>query len=833
MKAVIMAGGFGTRLRPLTNNIPKPIVPLVNKPVMEHIIDLLREQDIKDIVVILYHQPEIIETYFGDGSDFGVNISYVAAERDLGTAGSVRNAEEYLKDTFLIMSGDVLTDFDLNEVIDFHRKKGAMATVNLTRVEDPSAYGVVITDDDGRIRRFLEKPSWGEVFSDTVNTGIYILEPEVLKYVPPQENFDFSKDLYPILLENGDPLLGYVAGGYWKDIGDLIQYRRAHYDILEGKVKVVDIPGEEIRRGVWVGRGVDIDPTARIYPPAIVGDNVRIKEEAQINELTVIGANSIIGREASLSRSIIWNNVFIGDRAELRGCVIGRHCNIREGTSIDEGAAISDECTLGKESIIKSNVKIWPGKVVDSGATVTMSLVWGGEGSKTLFKQRGITGLSNIEISPDFAAKLGAAYGTMLDKSALVLTGRGPHRSARMIKRAIIAGLLSAGINVCDLRTTPTSLLQHQIKSKNAAGGVHVRISPDDPHLVDIRFFDARGIDSDKSTERKIETLFFREDYRRVYSEEVGQITHAPYAIDYYSEDLLKSIDISLIKSRKFKVVIDYAYGSSSFISPSILGKLDCEVVALNAYVDEARISKTKSAFLAELEQVGSIVRTLKADMGVVMDPSAEQLFLIDEKGRRLSDYSALALASLLILKAEEGGTIAIPVTVPSYIEEIASSYGGKVIRTQANPRSLMMAAAKERVVFAGDGKGGFIFPNGVSVFDAIFSFVKLFELIAKEGKAVSEIVELFPPIHIAMKIIPCPWELKGKVMRKTMEDSRDRTTELIDGVKIYHDHSWILVLPDADEPLVRVYGEAESDESRDALLDEYVNRIEKVVNGD
>src|ERR1043165_1697341 len=229
MKAIIMAGGFGTRLRPLTMTLPKPMVPLLNRPMMEHIVRLLKNHGFRDLTSLLYFHPEAISSYFGDGSASNISMNYIQAEADFGTAGSVRNATEQLniKERIVIISGDVLTDFDLTDAIAFHEEKKAIATIVLTRVKNPLQYGVVITGDDGRIERFLEKPSWGEVFSDTINTGIYILEPEAFKRIPYKREFDFSKDLFPELLEERAGLYGYIAQGYWRDIGNLGEYHEA------------------------------------------------------------------------------------------------------------------------------------------------------------------------------------------------------------------------------------------------------------------------------------------------------------------------------------------------------------------------------------------------------------------------------------------------------------------------------------------------------------------------------------------------------------------------------------------------------------------------------
>ena len=282
MKAVIMAGGFGTRLRPLTVDLPKHMMPMVNRPIMEHIVALLARHGITDLVCLLYFQGERISDYFGDGSRFGVRMTYVTAADDFGTAGAVKNAQQHLGEPFVVISGDLMTDFDLTALMDFHRQKGAMATITLTRVTDPLSYGIVIVADDGRVSRFLEKPTWGQVFSDTVNTGIYVLEPEALDLVPAKTNFDFSKDLFPRLMEDDKPLFGYIAKGYWRDIGDLGEYHRSHVDILKGLVGV-KIPGRLEKREnaqVWIDQDAVISPKAQLKGTVVVGRGCTVGDGA-------------------------------------------------------------------------------------------------------------------------------------------------------------------------------------------------------------------------------------------------------------------------------------------------------------------------------------------------------------------------------------------------------------------------------------------------------------------------------------------------------------------------------------------------------------------------
>ncbi|MGZ4408098.1 MAG: sugar phosphate nucleotidyltransferase, partial [Gaiellaceae bacterium] len=279
MKAVVMAGGEGTRLRPLTSNQPKPMVPVVGKPCMEHILELLREHGMGEVIVTVAFLPQAIRSYFGQGETLGMEIGYSVEESPLGTAGSVRLAGKQLDETFLVISGDALCDVDLSALVAFHKEKGAAVTIGLKSVENPLEFGIVVTDEEGRIERFLEKPSWGQVFSDTINTGIYVIEPEVLRHVPTDRPYDFSKELFPLLLEMGRPLYGMVCDGYWQDIGNLDQFRQANFDALDGKVEL-DITGIRLRGNIWIGEGVEIDDLEDIEGPAFIGNYCRISPQA-------------------------------------------------------------------------------------------------------------------------------------------------------------------------------------------------------------------------------------------------------------------------------------------------------------------------------------------------------------------------------------------------------------------------------------------------------------------------------------------------------------------------------------------------------------------------
>ncbi len=827
MKAVVMAGGEGSRLRPLTLGRPKPMVPVVNKPVMAHIIDLLKKHGITDIIVTLQYRAEDIQDHFGDGKSMGVNIQYTIEETPLGTAGSVKLAEEFLDEPFIVISGDALTDFDLTALMQFHKESGAMATLTLTRVSNPLEYGLVIIGEDGRVRQFQEKPSWGEVFSDTVNTGIYMLDPKIFQYMEKGQNYDWSQNIFPLMLEKGDQIYGYVAEGYWSDVGSLTDYMRATADMLE-QVMHIELPGKHIGGRIWVDEDVEIAPDAQLYGPIYLGPGVKVKGGAIIRGPTVIRDFTIVDNRATIDRSIIWRNSYIGERAELRGCIVGRQCNIKGRSMLFEGVVLGDNSIVGESAVIAPNVKIWPSKEIERGAMVNSSIIWGSQGRRILFGRYGVTGLVNVDITPEFAAKLGAAYGAILAKGGVVTVNREPHHTPRMIKRAILSGLPSAGVNVSDLGNLPIPVARFNTRnSENVLGGIHVRLSPFDNRTIDIRFFDKRGLDIDKNTERKIENVFFREDFRRVYLDEIGHIDYAPNPVDKYTQDFMRRVDMTGMDGRDKgrRVVVDYSSTNTSTILPTILDKMNCDVVALNAGLDEAKLFRTPQQFQENMKRLGVITNTLDADLGVKIDTSGEKLYAVDNRGNQIQPMQLAAAVALLMFKAQGGGIVAIPVNAPSIFEKIAQKYGGEIQRTRVSPYAQMQAATKSGVIMATDGEGGFIFPNFHPGMDAMFATAKILELTIKQGERISEVVNSLPAYALVRTKVACRWEDKGRVMRVLNEQYKNGSQQ-IDGVRILLGDEWVLILPDPDRPLFHIFAESQSADQAQILVDKYAGLV-------
>jgi len=828
-----MAGGEGSRLRPITANHPKPLVPVCNRPIMEHILLLLRAQGVTQVVATLHYLADAIQSYFGDGSEWDIALTYSVEDTPLGTAGSVKQAEGLLREgTFLIISGDALTDVSLQPALEFHRERGALATLILARVPNPLEFGVVITDETGRITRFLEKPSWGEVFSDTVNTGMYILEPAIFDYMEPGKPYDFSQDLFPLLLREGKPLYGYVMSEYWSDIGSLQQYRDAHHDLLTGKAKL-PLPGAEQTPGVWVGANTHIEPNAQIVPPVCIGSNCRIRNGATVGPFVALGDNCIVEPEAIVTHSIIWDNAYIGAGSHLQGAIVGTGVVIKENVQLQEDSVVADRCHIERDSVIRTRVKLWPDKYIESGSTVTMSLVWGTRWRGALFRERGVEGLSNIEITPDLATKLGAAYGSSLPRGSMVVVARDTFRASRMIKRAFIAGVLSTGVDVLDLRAMPLPITRYTIRTTGAAGGVNIRVAPHNSRMTLIEFFDRRGVYLPRRSERKIEHLFFREDFARSDPDAVGVIHFASRAIEEYQDRFFQLLKLPL-GGRRLRIVADFAFSRVAAIYPTILGQLGYEVISLNAYPDPSRTPRTPAEHEAFLTNLRQIVQALNADCGMLMENEGERLAVIDERGRVIEGAMLLTLFTRLMAQTQQAGAIVVPVHAPSVIELLTAPFGVEVVRTRADVRSLTAIAVEraENLLLAGDLQGGFLFPEFHPGFDAMFAYVRLLEAAQQAGCSLAEIYDEIPPFVLLRQSLPCPWDQKGRVMRYVAQQVQGRV-ETIDGLKVYTENGWVLILPDASEPQVHLYAEAPTESDAQRLLQRYTELVTTAIGSE
>jgi mannose-1-phosphate guanylyltransferase/phosphomannomutase len=659
---------------------------------------------------------------------------------------------------------------------------------------------------------------------------------------------DFSNDLFPLLLLRNEPMYGYVADGYWCDIGNLAVYRQAHKDVLDGLVNVeIDLP--QIQPGIWVGQGTQIDSSVKLEAPVMIGKNCRIGRETEISPHTTLGDNVVVQEKATLKQPVVWSNVYIGAKAALRACVICNNSTIHSSASLLEGAIVGDNSSIGQEATIKSDVRIWPDKNVDSGAKVLSSLIWGTRAPRTLFGAHGVRGLANVEITPEFAVNLAAAYGATL-KGGPVLVSRDYWKVSQMISRTMVSGLVSVGIEVQNLESMSLPISRHYVKTQRAAGLVHVRVSQREIEKITIEFFDSQGVAITKSMERKIESTFFKEDFPRCSPADVGSISFPSRVREYYVDEFLNHVKGQVFEEDKVpfcivpgtnytrvtktgnlathapKAVIDYAMAETGVLLPDLLGQLGIETVVLNSSIrntppkQEERITMRK--------QLADVVKALNADLGVQIGRNGEQMTLVDETGQVIRGELLLATVADIILRDKPGRSIVVPVNSSSIVERIASRYNCKVVRCKASETEIGSTTARlEEAVVGGSANGCFIFPEFQNGYDAMFAVGQVLEHLTYQGRTLHQAVTDLPPLYYQVDSVHCPWERKGRVMRLLVEKHHDRPMELLDGVKIQTrpDH-WVLILPDAVEPLVHVYADGADLQQTSSDLNEYTQMV-------
>jgi mannose-1-phosphate guanylyltransferase / phosphomannomutase len=526
---------------------------------------------------------------------------------------------------------------------------------------------------------------------------------------------------------------------------------------------------------------------------------------------------------------VIHENSYLASGVTARGAVISRSCDIRQGSHLEEGVVVGDSCRIGRQAILRAGVKVYPNKTIDPGAVITSSIVWESKGSRGLFGRHGISGVANVDLSPELAMRVAMAYGTVLRKGSTVTTSRDSSRAARVLKRAVMVGLTAAGCNVEDLEAATVPVTRFHIRTSGSSGGVTVRLVAGDPQSVTLRFLDADGVDLDEATQRKIERLHDREESRRVLAAEIGDIDFPSRTLESYTLDLTGSVDLEAIRSARFKLVLDYAFGTAGFVMPNVLAKLGADVLVINPHVSTPGVLSFERA--AHASRLGDLVTSSGAHLGALLEPDGEQLTIVDDAGRVLSDVEALCTMVRLVVGEGPGGKIAVPVDAPREVERLCRESSTKVVWTKLGPADVMDAAAAPGVIFGANTEGGFIFPDFLPAFDAIGAFVNLLALLARRRARLSEVVSELEMPCIARVDVPTPFDQKGLVMRVVLERAAaDRI--LIDGVKIVDAAGWTLVVPDPEAPTTWVTAEGESEQAASARAESMAGEIAGIVAG-
>jgi mannose-1-phosphate guanylyltransferase / phosphomannomutase len=627
----------------------------------------------------------------------------------------------------------------------------------------------------------------------------------------------------------GKPLYGYVAEGYWQDIGTLDQYRRANFDALDGRVKL-NIQGVRLRGNIWVGEGVELADLEAIEGPAYLGNYSRIGSRASIGPYSVLSTSVTLRDHARTTRSVIDASTYIGRSAVLEGAIVGKSCDVRPHARLHEGVAVGDSCTIGEQSVVMPGVSIYPFKEVEAGAVVDRHLIWESRTPSRLFGRDAVSGLINVDLTPEIALRIGIALGTALKRGERVVMSRAAPPACRLLKRAVLSGVISTGVHVADLHVMPPAVTRHFLKNQGMGAGIHVRPSAQDPEVMEIQLFEASGAQAAPQFIKEIEKHYLRQEFRRAAHAEVGKISSPARAAEAYVEDLLRRLDVESIRARSFRMVVEYSHSAASLVLPLVLGPLGVEAIGSHPYAGE----HAGAPSLAEsLGQAKRLVTAAGADLGVVLDESGERIYLVDEQAHEVPVEQELLLFLSLLASDGKKGTLALPTTVTSLAEPLVENSELSVRRTPASLADLTRTGATDNVVFAGSVGGGFVFPDFLPAYDGVTSLCKLLELLAPVERPLSELVAALPESTVVHREVRCPWARKGAVMRVVTERVKGKRVETLDGIKVFEKRGWVQVLPDPDEPLVHVYAEGTTAEDAASLEEEFLSLVEEVVSAD
>lgn len=595
---------------------------------------------------------------------------------------------------------------------------------------------------------------------------------------------------------------------------------QAHQDVLSGRVKI-NLLGKEIAPGVWVGEGVDISTSARINGPALIGDGCHIGPRAAIEPFSVLGEGCLIQEQASIKRSVLWNNVYLGTGAALRGAILASRVQIQANAAVYEGAVIGSDSVIKERGILKPDVKLWPGKMVESGTIVQNSLIWGTRCPRKIFGLEGITGLVNVEMTPEFACRVGAAFASAVGGQGVRLAvSSDSYPASRMLKETLACGLQSAGARVIDLGIGITPMQRFAVHSLCLAGGVHVRVSPRRSDQVTMIFINSKGGNISRSVERKVENLLMREDFRRADLAAIFPPEFIPGMPQKYIEALTRELNPVLLGEARFKLVMAYDRDNLDPFVESLARRLNIQV----------EILEPATRRLTYQEMLGYLARQVTeraASAGAVLDPNADRLALVDERGRLIQDNLLTALIALIILRAQ-GGPVVVPVTAPRAIEVLAERYRGRVVRTKTAVQDFVEKVLRQDEALRQQGNGRV--SQFLLNFDALGALTRILEFAAGHRLTLGVLVEEIPTFFVDQKEVHVPWETKGRVIRRLIEEPPTGELELLDGVKVFHPQGWALVLPDPEEPVCRVFTEGASMEIAQSLTEFYIDKINQIA---
>ncbi len=733
MQAIILAGGEGKGIRPLTNAVPKPMLPVMNKPLLCHTIELLKKHGICDILITLCYRGDDIKAYFGDGSRFGVSIKYFIENESLGTAGSIKSTEKLINDSFLVISGDVITDIDLGRALSFHKQNKADATILLTSVENPTEYSAVITSEDNRVMHLCENPDWDEVCTDIINTGIYILEPKILSLIPPFCPYDLSKNLLKQMLRMNLSVFGHKTEGYWCDIGSARDYRKCHKDIFDGKVNI-GIEENILKRGILTGKDCKISDSAELLPYCVLGDGCTV------------------GDNVSLKDCIVWHDAKIDANSRLHDSVIATNSPLSEAQKSETKKLINNK----------------------------------------------VSGQINIDITPDFAAKLCAAYAGALDKNPSVVLNFPDLSEGMSLKFAMLSGLIAAGAKVYNLcGINDRGAAKFATRHLNAHGAINVSI---EKGYILTEFFDSSGALASKSLIRKVLNCLEREDITYVSPDKTQMPVNVNDITDYYLKDI-----IAYTNYRRLNFSVGICTDSDAL----------CET-----FKKLGSLLGIKFLFTNKPQLLSDMIKSNRLDFALEIAQDGSCI-LTDDTSVSMDKDLYFSMVTLICGSAVKGSSVYVPIDSTEAADSVAKALGCSIIRIKERDIEAHLLAQNtpaSRLEYA-------------LYCDPVRAVVRICEFLYLNNCALSEAVSVIPKIYKISRSIKCPDNKKGAVMRQLFESEQTPQFEADGGISLRTKDGRVLIMPDITAERIRVISESENAQFATEAADEFCYKLERFIN--
>lgn len=757
MKAIIMAGGEGQRLRPLTCDCPKPMMRLMDRPVMEYALRLLARHGVREAAVTLGYLPDAIVDHFGDGSAWGLEVRYYTERTPLGTAGGVGQAREFLDETFCVLSGDGVTDLDLSAALAFHRERGALATLVLTRVENPLEYGLVVTAPDGRVRAFLEKPGPGEAVSDTVNTGIYILEPEIFARIPEGKCCDFGSELFPRMVEEGCAVYGCVLEGYWCDIGDVAAYLRCHAELMDGKLSL------EVPAGAQ--QGALIDAEARVESPCYIGAGARVERGARVGRYAVVGEGAVVEAGADVKRCVLWRGARAARGAQARGCVLGLNALLGAQAQAFEECVLGTGAQAGDRSMLLPGVKLWPYKAVREGERAQSNRVWGSRA------EQGFAGDALPLTDPAQATRAAQAVAACMRPREFVLA-RTRSAVSLALFHACAAGLMSQGVQVLDAGACTLPQLRHALSSLGADGAALVDSAAMTP-------LGPEGAPLERRQRRTIDAMLLRQDFSGPFTGITRPMTSAGRTELGYIAALCRAFRASAQSAPPLAVYAE-----------------DAQLLSL------AERALLRAGLRARCEWEEELMELEVDEAGVRLDLTGESAAFSCADGA-LSEAENQLLWAWTALRSGER-TLLLPPDFTRAAGALAEQSGAQARFADVDRSRWLGALARE-------------FPAQFRLQrDGLYFALRALSALAEAGTTLSAWRLQMPRVHRASREVAVSQSERGRVLRAFSEAEQD--AHVGGGIRLERERGWAWVCPDERRPVCRIVSESEDAEFADEL---------------